>query len=558
MVSLTTQLNRAEKNMTNLTCSDAMVQTLIKNGVDTIFGIPGAQTYHFFDALCKHQDEIKTYVSRHEQGAAYMAYGYAKSTGKVGTYCVVPGPGLLNTTAALCTAHNAPVLCITGQVPSEFLGVGHGMLHELPDQLRTLRTLTKWAARINHPSEAPALVEEAFKNLTSARIQPVALEVPMDILGQTAPIDMEFPHMPGPIVTPEMDKIGEAAEMIRKAKCPMIYVGSGAVHASEEIAELARLLQAPVSAFRGGRGIVGDDTPYGFNCAAGYKYYPNIDLMIGIGTRLELPAFRWQDGIATHDMIRIDIDPTQSVRLRGDIGIVSDSKLAVRALLDELDTNFEQRKSREQEFIDLKAEVWQSINDKIQPQMTYLGIMREVLPRSAFVVEEISQVGFASWYGFPVYEPRKLVTCGYQGNLGHGFQTALGVKVANPDVPVVSITGDGGFMFGVQELATAVQYKIGLITLIFNNSAFGNVRRDQINFFDGRAFGSELNNPDFVKLAESFGAKAYRANSPEELKSYLEKALQDSEEGPVVIEVPCERGSEASPFEFLLPSNYGR
>lgn len=544
--------------MQNITCSDAIIQTLIKNGVDTVFGIPGAQTYTFFDALHKHQDKIKTYVSRHEQGSAYAAYGYAKSTGKVAAYCVVPGPGVLNTTAALCTAHNAPVLCITGQVPSEFLGVGHGMLHELPDQLNTLRTLTKWAARINHTAEAPAIVEEAFKNLTSGRIQPVALEVPMDVLGHKAMVDMNFPRIPGAIIEPRADKISAAANMIRKAKNPMIYVGSGAVEAKDEIAQLAKLIQAPVAAFRGGRGIVGDDTPYGFNCAQGYEYYPNVDLMIGIGTRLELPAFRWQEGNANHNMIRIDIDPIQSVRLRGDVGIVSDSKLGVNALLEDLATNYETPVSKEQKFTDLKADVWAKINKKIQPQMTYLGIMRDVLPRDAFVVEEISQVGFASYYGFPVYEPRKLVTCGYQGNLGHGFQTGIGVKIANPDTPVVSIAGDGGFMFGVQELATAVQYKIGLITLIFNNNAFGNVRRDQINFFEGRAFGSELKNPDFVKLAESFGAKAYRANSPAELKTYLEQALIDSEEGPVIIEIPCERGSEASPFEFLLPTNYGR
>lgn len=544
-------------NIKTISCSDAIVKTLIKNGVDTVFGIPGAQTYHFFDALHRHQDKIKTYVSRHEQGAAYAAYGYAKSTGKIGVYCVVPGPGVLNTTAALCTAHNAPVMCITGQVPSEYLGVGHGMLHELPDQLNTLRTLTKWAMRITHAAEAPALVEGAFKHLNSGRIQPVAIEIPMDVLGQKAAVDLDFPQIPRATIEPDLDKIKTAADMIRNAKRPMLYVGSGAVHAKDEIAQLAKLIQAPVAAFRGGRGIVGDDTPYGFNCAAGYKYYPKMDLMIGIGTRLELPAFRWQEGIADHNMVRIDIDPTQSVRLRGDIGIVSDSKLAVQALLDELQSDYPAQACREQEFNDVKAESWQDIQ-AIQPQMSYLGAMREALPRDAFIVEEISQVGFASYYGFPLYEPRKLVTCGYQGNLGHGFQTGIGVKIANPDTPVVSIAGDGGFMFGVQELATAVQYKIGLITVIFNNNAFGNVRRDQTNFFDGRVHGSELQNPDFVKLTESFGAKAYRANTASELKSCLEKALIDAENGPVVIEVPCERGSEASPFRFLMPANYGR
>jgi acetolactate synthase-1/2/3 large subunit len=368
---------------------------------------------------------------------------------------------------------------------------------------------------------------------------------------------MDAPHIPRPVIEPDAEKISKAAAMIRKARFPMIYVGSGAVHAKEEIAQLARLIQAPVCAFRGGRGIVGDDTPYGFNCVEGYKYYPNTDLMIGIGTRLELPAFRWQEGIANHHMIRIDIDPTQSVRLRGDIGIVADSRLAVAALLQAIAKDYTPPASREQQFVDLKAGCWREIQ-KVQPQITYLNIMREVLPREAFLVEEISQVGFASYYGFPVYEPRKLVTCGYQGNLGHGFQTALGVKVANPDVPVVSITGDGGFMFGVQELATAVQYKIGLITLIFNNNAFGNVRRDQINFFDGHVYGAELRNPDFVKLAESFGAAGYRANSPQQFRTLLEQALIESAQGPVVIEIPCERGSEASPFEFLMPANYGR
>lgn len=543
--------------MQQITCSEAIVQSLIKNGVDTIFGIPGAQTYALFDALYHHQDQIKLYCSRHEQGAAYMAYGYAKSSGKVGVYCVVPGPGVLNTTAALCTAHNAPVLCIAGQVPSAFLGVGHGMLHELPDQLGILRALTKWAARIDHAADAPTLLESAFKNLCSGRIQPVALEVPMDILGQMARIDMDAPHIPRPVIAPDAEKISRAAAMIGKARFPMIYAGSGAVHAKEEIAQLARLIQAPVCAFRGGRGIVGDDIPYGFNCVEGYKYYPNTDLMIGIGTRLELPAFRWQEGIANHHMIRIDIDPTQSVRLRGDIGIVADSRLAVAALLQAIAKDYTPPASREQQFVDLKAGCWREIQ-KVQPQMTYLNIMREVLPRQAFLVEEISQVGFASYYGFPVYEPGKLVTCGYQGNLGHGFQTALGVKVANPDVPVVSITGDGGFMFGVQELATAVQYKIGLITLIFNNNAFGNVRRDQINFFDGHVYGTELRNPDFVKLAESFGAAGYRADSPQQFRTLLQQALIESEQGPVVIEIPCERGSEASPFEFLMPANYGR
>jgi acetolactate synthase-1/2/3 large subunit len=183
--------------------------------------------------------------------------------------------------------------------------------------------------------------------------------------------------------------------------------------------------------------------------------------------------------------------------------------------------------------------------------MAYLNILREVLPANAIVTDELSQVGFASWYGFPVYQPRTFITSGYQGTLGSGFPTALGAKVANPDRPVVAITGDGGFMFGVQELSTAVQFKIGVVTLVFNNNAYGNVRRDQRERFDGRVVASDLVNPDFVKLAESFGVAAARVTSPDHFRPALEKALADG--GPYVISVEVPTDSEVSPWAFIHP-----
>jgi len=189
---------------------------------------------------------------------------------------------------------------------------------------------------------------------------------------------------------------------------------------------------------------------------------------------------------------------------------------------------------------------------RVQPQMSYLKILREVLPANAIVTDELSQVGFASWYGFPIYEPRTFITSGYQGTLGSGFPTALGAKVAHPDRPVVAITGDGGFMFGVQELSTAVQFKIGVVTLIFNNNAYGNVRRDQRERFDGRVVASDLVNPDFVKLAESFGVGAVRVTSPDHFRPALEKALADG--GPYVISVEVPTDSEVSPWTFIHPA----
>ncbi len=539
--------------MENISCADAIVESLIAHDVDTVFGLPGAQTYALFEALRLRKSQIQFVGSRHEQGSAYMAFGYAKATGKVGVYTVVPGPGVLNTTAALCTAHSAPVLCLSGQIPIDFIGLGHGMLHELPDQLKTLRTLTKWAARINHPAEVPSIMSEAFRQLRSGRIQPVAVEVPADVLGTSGVVDMGVGESVLPTLYPDSQKIEQAAKLIRKAGKPMIMVGSGAIDAGEEVLELARLIQAPVVSFRGGRGIVSDESPYGLNCVAGYKLWEETDLMIGIGSRLELPAFRWQTGTPSIDLIRIDIDPTQMTRLKADVGIVADAKVAIRELIKELGKSWTPPPSREEDFQGVKAQMLQDIQ-KVQPQMAYLNVIRDVLPRDAFLVEEICQVGFTSWFGFPIYEPRKLITGGYQGNLGHGFQTALGVKVGNPDTAVVSLTGDGGFMFGVQELATAVQHQIGLVTILFNNNAYGNVRRDQMTLYDGKSYGANLKNPDFIKLAESFGANAQRAGSPDELKTVLERALL--EKGPSVIEVPCERGSEASPWEFIMPVGY--
>jgi acetolactate synthase-1/2/3 large subunit len=250
-------------------------------------------------------------------------------------------------------------------------------------------------------------------------------------------------------------------------------------------------------------------------------------------------------------VIRIDIDPTEMVRLRPDVGIVSDAKQGARALLDALSRALSKRPSREQEFSALKAQFRQEIQ-KVQPQIGYLDAIRAVLPRDGFFVEEISQVGFSSRFGFPVYEPRTFVTGGYQDNLGFGFMSALGVKIANPDKPVVAISGDGGFMFGVQELATAVQYGINLVTIVFNNTSYGNVLRDQRTVYEGREIGSTLTNPDFVKLAESFGAAGYLAKTPAQLKAALEKGFAQS--GPVLIEVPVERGSEVSPWPYLHPN----
>ena len=537
----------------------ALLGAVTAQGVDTIFGLPGGQLDYFFDAIHEAGQRIRLIGTRHEQGAAYMAFGYARSTGRVGTYCVVPGPGVLNTAAALCTAYacNAPVLCLTGQIPSEAIGRGRGELHELPDQLATLRTLTKWSARIDHPAQVPQLVSQAFRELTSGRPRPVSLEMPMDIMALETPAvatSGPFPRAaePSDLAMPtDLEQVERAAALIADAEFPMIYVGGGAIEAQAEILELAEQLQAPVVSFRAGRGIVSDSHALGLTLPAGHRLWPKVDLLIGIGSRLLEPLHHWGRP-ANLKVIRINVDPVEMVRLGApDVRILGDARRAVGHLL-EVARRGRPARHRTDAVREAKSAVAGSIQ-KVQPQLAYLEAIRAELPDDGIFCDEITQCGFASWYGFPVYRPRSHINCGYQGTLGYGFATALGVKVAHPTRAVVAIAGDGGFMFNVQELATAVQYRIGLVTVIFNSNSFSNVKRQQQEWFGNRTIASDLVNPDFVKMAQSFGARGVLVRSPSELRSALGAAF--AEAGPTIIEVPV--GEMASPWEFILLPRLG-
>jgi acetolactate synthase-1/2/3 large subunit len=537
--------------MTSMTGGEAIVSGLVAHGIDTVFGLPGAQIYGLFDAF--HQAQLKVIGARHEQACGYMAYGYARSSGRVGVFSVVPGPGVLNAGAAMLTAFgsNEPVLCLTGQVPMAFLGKGRGHLHEMPDQLATLKTFVKWADRVEYPAGAPTAVSRAFQEMLSGRRGPASLEMPWDVFTERADTGAAKVFDPFPAPKPDADLIKNAAALVTASRTPMIFVGSGAIGAREEILELAEMIDAPVVAFRSGRGIVSNAHELGLTMASAYKLWPQTDLMIGIGTRMELPTmFRWPS--RTVKSVRIDIDPVEMRRMTPDVGVVSDAKAGARDLLAAVSkAGYRKTAGRRAEIRDVSAATLQEIQ-KVQPQMAYLNILREVLPRNAIVTDELSQVGFASWYGFPVYEPRTFITSGYQGTLGSGFPTALGAKVANPDRPVVAITGDGGFMFGVQELSTAVQFNIGVVTLVFNNNSYGNVRRDQRTRFDGRVVAADLVNPDFVKLAESFGVAASRVTSPDHFRPALEKALAHG--GPYLIAIEVPKDSETTPWTFIHPS----
>jgi acetolactate synthase-1/2/3 large subunit len=537
------------------TTGEALVEGLLAFGVDTVFGLPGIQTYELFDALARHSDRITLVGARHEQACAYMALGYAQSTGRVGVCCVVPGPGLLNASAGLLTAAgtSTPVVCLTSDVPTRYAGRRMGHLHEMPDQEATAASFVSWAGTVRHPAEAPGLLAEAFARATSGRPGPVVLATPWDVLGAQA--EVPAPVLPSPWSPPPLDEqaLHAAADALAAADNPMVLVGGGARHAVTEVRELARLLQAPVVSLRGGRGIVPDDDPYGFTCASGFERWADADVLLMLGTRGALTWFHWPRRPSWPTVVSVDIDPRQHIWREPAVAVTADARAAAGRLAELVrDRQARARPSREAEFTAVKERVDAAVRRRLRPHADYLAAIREVLPEDGFFVEEISQVGFAALVAFPVQAPRRYITSGHQGTLGFGFPTALGVKAAHRDRPVVSVTGDGGFLFAAPELATAVQYGLGVVTVVFDNAAYGNVLADQRRLF-GRESGAFLRNPDFVAMAQSFGADGLRAENPAELRDLLAKALPMDR--PTVIHVPMPLDEDVSPWEFLkVPS----
>lgn len=543
--------------MSRLSGAEAIAKSLRLHGVDTVFGLPGGQLDHLFDAMYREGEDLRIIHTRHEQGAAYMAYGYAKSTGRVGTCVVVPGPGLLNATAALSTAwaNHARVLCISGQLPSGSIDRGWGDLHEIRDQLGLIRHLTKWAERIEHPTEAPRLVAEAMRQLHTGRPRPVEIEMPMDVMARRCEVELGARPSAYPPMPLDEERVDAAVELLSAARRPMIVVGSGAQEACTEVLALAELLQAPVMAKRNGKGIVPSAHYLSANLPLGHRLWGEADAVIAIGTRLRMPLVMWgrDEGLK---IVRIDIDPTEIARICApEVGIVGDAAMVAGALHDRLQRRVGARASRERELIERKRAMDAEVRARVGPQMAYLDAVRAVLPEDGIFVDEVTQVGFVSWYGFPVSRPRQHITAGYQGTLGYGFATALGVVAGNPGKRVVQVSGDGGFMFNVQELATAVQFRLPLVTVIFNDRRFTNVQRQQREWFEGRVLNSDLHNPDFVKLAESFGALGLRVSSAPQLGPAIEQAFAQG--GPAIIEVTID-GFFPSPWPFImLPQNRG-
>ena len=529
-----------------MTGGQAAVRSLVGEGVDALFGLPGVQLDWFFDALYDARQAVHVYHTRHEQATAYMADGYARTTGRIGVCAMVPGPGLLNASAALATAYacSSPVLCLTGQVDSAAIDAGFGFLHEVPHQEAVLASLTKWSGRALAPADVPDLFCKAFTQLRSGRPRPVALELPPDVLQRRAEVHLSAPARTTPDPG-DPDSIRQAVEMLATARRPAIYSGGGTLAAGawNELREVAELLQAPVIMSLNGRGALPDTDDLAHTGVTGQSLIREADVVLGVGTRFWQPARVW--GLAPGAaVIRIDVDATELDRVQTPpVGIHGDARLVLSQLRDLLHGGLA-RPSRRSELRARKAAAAEQLS-AFEPQASFARAIRAALPEDGIVVNDLTQVTFFATVGFPVYAPRTLIGPGYQGTLGSGFPTALGAQAGHPGRSVLAISGDGGFMYGASELATQRQHGLNVVSIVFNDGAFGNVKRTQAQTFAGRLIASDLVNPDFVALARSFGIDAERVETAVGLEGALRTAL--AARAPALIEVRVGEMSDVWP-----------
>ena len=535
--------------MPRLSTAEATVVTLLRHGLVTVYALPGLHQDPLFDAFYHAADRLRVIHPRHEQTAAYMALGAALATGKPQAFSVVPGPGLLNAGAAMLTAYgmNAPLIGLIGQIPQADIDKGYGHLHEIHDQLGLMRHITKWADRIRSPQEAPTLVSQAIWHATSGRQRPVALECALDTWAKRSEVALPDAPLQLPPQVIDDEAIETAARILGNAERPILVLGGGATDASAEVIHIAEMLEAPVSSYRRGRGIIPSSHRLAVDMPVGHRLWKDADAVLAIGTRFFIQNGNW--GIDDKlKVVRVDVDPDEPDRFRKpDAALVGDAAHQLRALIAALPKHNRKRPSRAAELNGHRAWLTERLS-RLEPQVSFLNAIRNALPADGIFVDEVSQMGFASRIAFPVEKPRTFLSPGYQDNLGWGFGTALGAKAAMPDKKVLAIAGDGGFMYQVGELATAARHNIALVVVVFDNGAFGNVKRIQQERYGNRLIASDLQNPDFGKLADSFGIASFKAIDARQLEDALHKAFALN--APALVWVP--HGDVPSPWDMIM------
>jgi thiamine pyrophosphate-dependent acetolactate synthase large subunit-like protein len=528
--------------MTPRTGGDWVIEALRAEGVRHVFGIPGVHNLPIYNALLR-QSAIRHTLARHEQGAAFMADGYARSSGQPGVLIVTTGPGATNTLTALAESYagSIPVLTIMSDVPLPVLGREVGALHEIVNQIECFKPACRWAETIADGRMIASSIQGAFDLFESSRPGPIALSIPADLLATTTDgrIVAGLRRARPPC---HVDEIDEAARLLSRAARPLIIAGGGVVSssASGELREVARRLGAPVVTTVMGRGTMPDPDPlwHGVlpNGRATEELIKAADVIFAVGCRF---AHRSTQGLLLNlafapdqTLIHLDVDPTVIGRLfKPQLGIVGDARDGLARLLGFLAAPPRERDWRTERLLGLRT----AANARYTAQVeTFIQVLRRSLADDAIVVNDQTGINYWMEWRFPVLAPRTFLYPVGTATLGYGIPSAIGAKIANPDRQVVAVVGDGGFMFSVNELATAVKYGLGVVFVVVNDDRFGAIKYLQDRMF-GLSGEVDLQNPDFPVLSRAFGAAGERVASLDALGDALGRALARS--GPTVLEL---------------------
>ncbi len=527
-----------------VTGGGALAVQLVREGVEVIFGLPGDQLMHALESLAA--SGIEFVVTRHEQATTLMADGYARASGKVGVAMVVPGVGVYNAGTGLATAFacSSPVLLLAGQVPSAAIGQNLDMLHDVHDQLDLVRPVTKSAERVTSVEEIPAAIHRAFEAMTTGRSRPAHVEIPPDTLAApaivsfVAPASADSTRIRGTAADAEL--VARAAELLASASSPVIVTGGGTIlgNASAGLTAIAEHLQAAVIDTREGKGGIDSRHPLHLGTYwVNKRLRPHLDgadIILAVGTR-----FAGMGLAPGRTVIHLDVDADQIGRqYPAAIALAGDAAPTLAALLVELRNRTDHRASRAGELGAAKAEVLSQLH-AIGPQFAMVDALRAGVPDDGLLVCDTTTIAYACHMAYPVFEPRSYFPTSYMGTLGYAYPAALGVKVARPDRPVVTVVGDGGFGFTAFELATAVQHGIHTVTVLFDDGAYGNSNRDQREAYGNREYGTLLRNPDWVMLAKSFGVEAAVLPSIGHIEGAVREACGHA--GSTLLIVPMDR-----------------
>jgi acetolactate synthase-1/2/3 large subunit len=525
--------------MAKMTAGRAVVEALIAQGVDTVFGIISVHMLHIYDALREAVDEgrIRFVGARHEHALGFMADGYARATGKPGVMLTSGGPGAADSIGAMGESYHSsvPLLQITAEIESEWLGQGLGVTHEAVDQMAMFAPVTGWRALAESPQGVPNKIAEAFDHLRSQHPRPAVLAIPTDYLGQVADFEI-IPSRAPSFPTPDPDALAAAAAIVRDAKRPLIIAGGGVMRsgATNALRAFAERFDVPVAVADGGKGAFPDDHPLGLGTVLGgrvwlenpvQEYAGTCDAVVIVGTSM---PFRSTKGVALKlpkHVVQIDLDASLFGRnYPVEVGIAGDARQVIEALTAAMGAP---RTSSAEEHGAL-AEVKQAARASLQRQMPnelrMWEAVRATIDRDAVVLADSTIAGYAATRCFPTYEPLTFHHPHGWVSIGYAFAASLGAKVGLPDRQVICVTGDGGFQYNIQELASAKQHGIAPIVLLFNDNAWGVLERYQKTAFDGRYFATSLANPDFRQLAAAYGVGYHLARDVDELTSALAKS----------------------------------